>query len=47
MSRFGRLRAFLGGVRNIFENSQDEEQARADAGHLETDAAGSTPFEAL
>ena len=45
--QIGRLRAFLGGVRNIFEDSQHEEQARAGAGQLETDAAGSTPFDAL
>ncbi len=26
--QIGRLRAFLGGVRNIFEDSQDEEQKK-------------------
>ncbi len=46
--QIGRLRAFLGGVRNIFEDSQDEEQARAALDSLKQmprDQRHSKPFE--
>ena len=45
--QIGRLRAFLGGVRNIFEDSQDEEQARAALDSLKQMPRGSGRFNRL